>query len=630
MLKSSCIPTEKSPFWLRSVCAGLVQLIRSRFSERYRYGLPKNAWIAGLFLIVLSVLMFTSSWDDSLTLDEPEHITAGYSYLKTGNGWLNPWHPPLIKDIAAVPLLFAHLRDPFSMKCWQNHQKFAVTQELLFGLGNDPQTMVRLARMPIILMSLLFLIYYYFKINRKYGERVALYSLILVGASPSFIAHSRYVSSDVAAAAAFFICMSSFVEFITMPSLAKFALASGQAGLALLVKASLVVLYPFYMLISLLWVWLNGKIKPHADQSERLGISCLSAMGTVAAMVVVGTIIVMLIYQPHIQNLTPEYQRNYNQYCFKDMPHSLLPRLLKATERVDITRGLSWYLTGVIAQGYHVVYGHDEPSNLFDHYYWGGNRFYYWILLTTKEPIGSLGMICLALYLLAARLIKDRSMSVLAVAHRYFFVVSGTLFAIFYGLIATMGNLNIGFRHILPILPFLYLAVSLVVVRATENWPKIASLKLFPPGLLTITCLSSLLAWPAYLSYYNELAGRTENGYLISIDSNYDWGADLLRLRHYLQDHNVKMVHMFSYCCGIERGYLDQMYEPYFFKEKLPSGELIAIPVSRWRRLVQDGRPDALKVARYPSIEDPAMWQWFCSLQPVGRAGASIMLFRVP
>ena len=42
----------------------------------------------------------------SATFDEGSHLPAGYTYLKLGDHRLNPEHPPLVKALAALPLLF--------------------------------------------------------------------------------------------------------------------------------------------------------------------------------------------------------------------------------------------------------------------------------------------------------------------------------------------------------------------------------------------------------------------------------------------------------------------------------------------------------------------------------------------
>src|SRR5438105_4550081 len=48
----------------------------------------------------------------SVTSDEVAHIPAGYSYLRTGRITLNPMHPPLVKELCALPLLFMDLPMP--------------------------------------------------------------------------------------------------------------------------------------------------------------------------------------------------------------------------------------------------------------------------------------------------------------------------------------------------------------------------------------------------------------------------------------------------------------------------------------------------------------------------------------
>jgi hypothetical protein len=54
-------------------------------------------------LIVAGVLR--SAWAtrlDGFTVDEPWHVTAGVAYLRTGEYYLNPEHPPLVKPVAAL------------------------------------------------------------------------------------------------------------------------------------------------------------------------------------------------------------------------------------------------------------------------------------------------------------------------------------------------------------------------------------------------------------------------------------------------------------------------------------------------------------------------------------------------
>ena len=63
-----------------------------------------NIIAVGLLIFVFLVAVFSMK-DDSLTMDEVAHLPAGYSYLTQKDMRLNPEHPPLLKDLAALPLL---------------------------------------------------------------------------------------------------------------------------------------------------------------------------------------------------------------------------------------------------------------------------------------------------------------------------------------------------------------------------------------------------------------------------------------------------------------------------------------------------------------------------------------------
>jgi hypothetical protein len=137
--------------------------------------------------------------------------------------------------------------------------------------------------------------------------------------------------------------------------------------------------------------------------------------------------------------------------------------------------------------------------------------------------------------------------------------------------------LNIGIRHIIPTLPFIYILATGVWKKATlpyrhgnpmpsdsEGYPGSSvsinsKSPLRHPELISGSILGSffmsaikylllvaLVIWlfleaiftaPYFLSYYNEFAGGTQNGYHYATDSNYDWGQDLLRLQSWVDAH---------------------------------------------------------------------------------------------
>ena len=100
---------------------------------------------------------------------------------------------------------------------------------------------------------------------------------------------------------------------------------------------------------------------------------------------------------------------------------------------------------------------------------------------------------------------------------------------------AINSTFNIGYRHILPIYPTLYIlcgAAGLLIEPAR----RFASLAVV--GLVTLFAADSLAAYPHYLAYFNHLLPR-EQAYQHLVDSNLDWGQDLPGLKRWLDEHNA-------------------------------------------------------------------------------------------
>ena len=65
-----------------------------------------EAVVASLLLLFFAGACLWQARINSATFDEPPHLAAGYSYWKWHDYRLNPEHPPLVKRLAALPLLW--------------------------------------------------------------------------------------------------------------------------------------------------------------------------------------------------------------------------------------------------------------------------------------------------------------------------------------------------------------------------------------------------------------------------------------------------------------------------------------------------------------------------------------------
>src|SRR5439155_4695823 len=95
--------------------------------------LPRDHLLLRVVLL-LATLVFPVGFmtGKSLTGDEAAHLPAGYSYLVTHRVTLNPEHPPLIKEICALPLLFLDVVMPVAQDVIEQGAKDS-TYEWRFG-----------------------------------------------------------------------------------------------------------------------------------------------------------------------------------------------------------------------------------------------------------------------------------------------------------------------------------------------------------------------------------------------------------------------------------------------------------------------------------------------------------------
>jgi hypothetical protein len=131
----------------------------------------------------------------SATTDEVAHVPAGYTYWATRDFRLNPEHPPLVKLIAALPLLAIEPRLDLDWPEWQT------AQEYTFGYGflytNDADTLLYWARLPMTLLATLGAWIVFLWARDMFGRASGLLALGLFAFSPNLLAHGMLVTTDI-------------------------------------------------------------------------------------------------------------------------------------------------------------------------------------------------------------------------------------------------------------------------------------------------------------------------------------------------------------------------------------------------------------------------------------------------
>lgn len=303
---------------------------------------------AAVLLIVYALLVLANMQVNVATADEPIHMFAGYSDLRWGDRRVNPEHPPLVKKLAALPLL--------SMKLWPSSLRadsrdderlggptfdemrrawdlifidpdvlFPLSHDFLFGFRrevyarhgvddplylppaakyvrgdflNDADAMLFRARMPMLLISILLGVLIFSWSRELFGGLGALLSLALFAFDPNFIGNGGLVTTDVPVAAFILGAIYFLWRAFERLTLLNVFMTIGFFSLALTSKYSAVLLIPI-----MLWLgvrrafssetWVAGRGE---STLETLPRRIVAILGFVVATVAVSWVAVWAVY----------------------------------------------------------------------------------------------------------------------------------------------------------------------------------------------------------------------------------------------------------------------------------------------------------------------------------------------
>lgn len=596
--------------------------------------MDKTTLKAIAILFTMFVLMFSSAWNDAAIMDELAHIPAGYSYLAEKDMRLNPEHPPLIKDLAGLPLLFLNLNFPTNSKAWTEdiNGQWDMGRAFLYDAGNNPDQILHWSRVPMMLLAVLFGWLLFLWTRWRFGPRVALFTLFLLAFSPTFIAHSRYVTTDLAAAFGFFLGITAFINVMENPNPKNILIAGLALGIAQLLKFSLFLLIPVYGIIVVLWILSNHR--KHVVWHGSILLARLALVGGIALA------LIWIVYTWHVWEYPQERQFADATHNLKSFGDRWLVDIDLWLIQHEVTRPLGQYMLGLLmviqrAAGGNTTYFLGEINNT-------GWWYYFPVAYLLKEHLAVHILTGLALFLAARDCIRrQRFLYIFSWIRAHFAETTMLIFIAVYWGYSINSTLNIGVRHVLPTFPFIYILVSKRIAawmqQAQDPDPKTMAAALKEiyqtyvgslPKRLTVGFLFfwigalTLLQFPHYLSYYNELAGGSKNGYKYITDSNYDWGQDLKRLRDYVEAHNIDHIAIEYFGGGSLDYYLPGKAEPWWSRRGPAHGYFA---ISATLREGAFGTPGP-----YFQQAKEDSYPWLREYEPIARAGESIFIYKLP
>lgn len=580
--------------------------------------------IAFLLLGIMFITALFSMKGDSLTFDELAHIPAGYSYLTQKDYRINPEHPPLIKDIPALPLLFLNLNFPQDHPVWLQEEaapawwvQFDLGREFIYHSGNSPLDIIFWSRLAMIglLVFLGWLLFWWTR--RITNNLVAVGVLTLFAFSPTFLAHGRLVNTDIGAVLGALLAIIFWLRFLQNPNWKNVLFAGIAFGIAMLLKFSLVLLIPFFILVALLYIFLFSK-------------NLIKYLGKALIVGLTGFILVVWpVYQFHVWNYPPEQQ-------LRDTIADISGHPIPSAKNLDIwmtkqepLRAPAQYLRGLLMASQRTAWGNTTYflGEISADSWW----YYFPLLYLLKEPLAFHLLTLAALVVLLTFLWKNWKYKerFLGMARQYFWIITLFLWVFTYWAAAIGGNLNIGVRHLLPIFPFIYILVIFGIYQGLKSILKIKLRKIvtiFFCFLFAWYIFSSVSTFPHYLSYYNELGGGTQQGYKIAGDSNYDWGQDFYRLLAFVENPpgggKIEKIYLDYFGGEDEEYWLGEKYVKYDPKNPPAGG-----PPRGWLAVSVNQLMGGIAEPAPHFDQETGYYNWLKEYSPLARAGHSIFIY---
>ncbi len=535
-----------------------------------------------LFALLLQGLAFIG--ESSQTSDEGAHLAAGYSYLKTGDFRLNVEHPPLIKELAAAPLLGLDLAFPWG-PLWDDAEEWNIGRIFVHENRVPNDTILFLARLPMLGLSLLLGWAIFRWARRLFGPGGALLSLGLYAFDPNVVAHSCLVTTDLGVTLFIFLAVYALWCWAERPVPRTLGLAGLALGGAFASKFTALWLLPIFAALGVVLI-LTGAPLPRRPWTARSATAGADAparariLSFAAATLVIAGIACLVVLACYAGTGLPAFARG-------------------------LQTGLSHSSKG------HVAY---LMGRLSDSGWW----YYFLFAFLVKTPIGTLAAVLLAIAACGAgRRLATRTELFLFVP--ILVVVAITCF----------WKVNIGLRHLLPIYPFLYVAAGRIAAPHLGGvpWGRLGrALPVAAALCIGSDVVEALRIAPHDLAYFNAFVGGPENGHRYLLDSNLDWGQSAKALRRYLGSVRVPTIYL-AFAGNSDPWYYGVSYQ------YLPGSGNLDNAWSRPIRVPDEAPRELLAISpmvlHSVHFNDHHLYDWLLAKTPIARPGETYFVYDI-
>jgi 4-amino-4-deoxy-L-arabinose transferase-like glycosyltransferase len=500
------------------------------------------------------------------TIDETPNIACGMQWIDQGRYDLGPFHPPLARIAMAVgPYLYGSRSQGLKDR-WQEGNA------VLHSHGKYPVALT-LARLGILPFFVLAAACVWLWSARLLGERGALVAVFIFTNLPIVLAHAGIATTDMAVAAGVVFSLYRLTRWIEKPDARNSVLLGVGLATALLSKFSAFLVVPLCSLAILMLYAVAWRRLP------KIPIRSAAIVAAAAFVLMWGA------YRFSIGRMQEPVDSGLAGQSSFWAGVSRIP--LPAAQIPD---GLM--LVRVLNHDGHPAFLHGEVRQT-------GWWYFFPVALALKTPLAVLILAVLG----GAVSLKSKGAVAFAPALCCLAILGACLFS----------HLNTGLRYLLCLFPML----SIAAAQGTMYLWNQRRLRPVAAALVLWLTVSSLVAHPDYIAYFNELAGaHPEN---ILVDSDLDWGQDMKRLVWKL--HDLKVDHVYLAC----------MWSGDDSKLGLPGWDGLDPyhPVKGWVAVSYTNlKLRGLMLAQAAGRRDGA-YDWLLQHQPAARIGKSILLYHI-
>lgn len=468
-------------------------------------------WLAVVAACIMLLRAGYASTQTSHTVDEPYHLGAAVGIYDAHKHIYGVQHPPLPRLVAGLPLVLAgeHVEEARGMtKVRYEEAANEAGARILYG-GDlvHYRAVLNHARWAMLIFPAIALLYVYLLGKWLASTLVGMLAVIFVSFDPTLLAHSTQVTTDVAAAAGFLACVYHGLRWIVHRAWGSSIAAGAVFGLAISCKFSTVLVLPTLGLILMARPLPELFSKMHASRLR----AYFSQWPSLWKIVAVGVIAFLSLWATYFLDVGSIGDQDLfsNERAWVNFPDRL--------KHIQVPMP-SFVLGNMFLAG-HAKYGHATYLN--GHLGKLGWWYYFPEAIALKSPLAVLAGFAMAL--LAWLILRPRQ--------PWGVLVIVTPVIVFLG-ISMRGHIDLGIRHVLPILPLLYLFVCFVLAQRG----RMAQATLL--CLIAVAGLETAFIAPNYLSYFNLIADGPNQGDRYLIDSNVDWGQNVLTTAQWLKAQN--------------------------------------------------------------------------------------------